>query len=142
MYLSLISIYFWNTDKWFSIFTLVSLGFIAFLQQKKIVYPLILQHVDCVILDDGGFLLMSNQDEYINLVSYYQTISLLYYYYNYVCLTKGLSFSKWPVISESWINSSQIDKKSWNQRLFQQLYFLLLSTFALSYFCHSNPSIS
>lgn len=27
------------------------------------------QHVDCVILDDGGFLLMSNQDEYISLVS-------------------------------------------------------------------------
>uniref|UniRef100_A0A669DZX7 Calcium voltage-gated channel auxiliary subunit alpha2delta 1 n=1 Tax=Oreochromis niloticus TaxID=8128 RepID=A0A669DZX7_ORENI len=29
----------------------------------------ILQHVDCVILDDGGFLLMSNKDEYITLVS-------------------------------------------------------------------------
>uniref|UniRef100_A0A671YG89 Calcium voltage-gated channel auxiliary subunit alpha2delta 1 n=1 Tax=Sparus aurata TaxID=8175 RepID=A0A671YG89_SPAAU len=27
-----------------------------------------LQQVDCVILDDGGFLLMSNQDEYINLI--------------------------------------------------------------------------
>ncbi|XP_075997925.1 voltage-dependent calcium channel subunit alpha-2/delta-1 [Genypterus blacodes] len=26
------------------------------------------KHVDCVILDDGGFLLMSNQDEYINLI--------------------------------------------------------------------------
>lgn len=26
------------------------------------------QHVDCVILDDGGFLLMSNQDEYITQV--------------------------------------------------------------------------
>uniref|UniRef100_A0A7N8YJ25 Calcium voltage-gated channel auxiliary subunit alpha2delta 1 n=1 Tax=Mastacembelus armatus TaxID=205130 RepID=A0A7N8YJ25_9TELE len=26
------------------------------------------QHVDCVILDDGGFLLMSNQDEYITLI--------------------------------------------------------------------------
>uniref|UniRef100_A0A8D3D8H4 Calcium voltage-gated channel auxiliary subunit alpha2delta 1 n=1 Tax=Scophthalmus maximus TaxID=52904 RepID=A0A8D3D8H4_SCOMX len=25
-------------------------------------------HVDCVILDDGGFLLMSNQDEYITLI--------------------------------------------------------------------------
>uniref|UniRef100_A0A671Y9L3 Calcium voltage-gated channel auxiliary subunit alpha2delta 1 n=1 Tax=Sparus aurata TaxID=8175 RepID=A0A671Y9L3_SPAAU len=25
-------------------------------------------HLDCVILDDGGFLLMSNQDEYINLI--------------------------------------------------------------------------
>lgn len=23
------------------------------------------QHVDCVILDDGGFLLMSNRDDYI-----------------------------------------------------------------------------
>lgn len=32
----------------------------------------ILQHVDCVILDDGGFLLMSNKDEYITLVSYHQ----------------------------------------------------------------------
>uniref|UniRef100_A0AAX7UDD2 VWFA domain-containing protein n=1 Tax=Astatotilapia calliptera TaxID=8154 RepID=A0AAX7UDD2_ASTCA len=28
----------------------------------------ILQHVDCVILDDGGFLLMSNKDEYITLI--------------------------------------------------------------------------
>lgn len=28
------------------------------------------QHVDCVILDDGGFLLLSNQDEYISLVSF------------------------------------------------------------------------
>lgn len=28
------------------------------------------QHVDCVILDDGGFLLLSNQDEYISLVSH------------------------------------------------------------------------
>ena len=28
------------------------------------------QLVDCVLLDDGGFLLMSNQDEYITLVSY------------------------------------------------------------------------
>ncbi|XP_045894123.1 voltage-dependent calcium channel subunit alpha-2/delta-1 isoform X5 [Micropterus dolomieu] len=26
------------------------------------------KHVDCVILDDGGFLLMSNQDEYITLI--------------------------------------------------------------------------
>ncbi|CAJ1056749.1 voltage-dependent calcium channel subunit alpha-2/delta-1 [Xyrichtys novacula] len=26
------------------------------------------KHVDCVILDDGGFLLMSNQEEYINLI--------------------------------------------------------------------------
>ncbi|XP_024912209.1 voltage-dependent calcium channel subunit alpha-2/delta-1 [Cynoglossus semilaevis] len=26
------------------------------------------KHVDCVILDDGGFLLMSNQDEYIDLI--------------------------------------------------------------------------
>ncbi|XP_031149303.1 voltage-dependent calcium channel subunit alpha-2/delta-1 isoform X2 [Sander lucioperca] len=26
------------------------------------------KHVDCVILDDGGFLLMSNQDEYISLI--------------------------------------------------------------------------
>ncbi|XP_053741150.1 voltage-dependent calcium channel subunit alpha-2/delta-1 [Synchiropus splendidus] len=26
------------------------------------------KHVDCVILDDGGFLLMSNQDDYINLI--------------------------------------------------------------------------
>ncbi|KAM3870678.1 voltage-dependent calcium channel subunit alpha-2/delta-1 [Diretmus argenteus] len=26
------------------------------------------KYVDCVILDDGGFLLMSNQDEYINLI--------------------------------------------------------------------------
>ncbi|XP_072565408.1 voltage-dependent calcium channel subunit alpha-2/delta-1 [Paramormyrops kingsleyae] len=26
------------------------------------------KHVDCVILDDGGFLLMSNQDEYINKI--------------------------------------------------------------------------
>lgn len=32
-------------------------------------FPRPLQHVDCVILDDGGFLLMSNQDEYISLVS-------------------------------------------------------------------------
>uniref|UniRef100_A0A4W6DIP4 Calcium voltage-gated channel auxiliary subunit alpha2delta 1 n=1 Tax=Lates calcarifer TaxID=8187 RepID=A0A4W6DIP4_LATCA len=28
----------------------------------------IFTHVDCVILDDGGFLLMSNQDEYITLI--------------------------------------------------------------------------
>lgn len=28
------------------------------------------QHVDCVILDDGGFLLLSNQDDYISLVSF------------------------------------------------------------------------
>ncbi len=28
------------------------------------------QQVDCVILDDGGFLLMSNQDEYITQVEY------------------------------------------------------------------------
>uniref|UniRef100_M3ZQ99 Calcium voltage-gated channel auxiliary subunit alpha2delta 1 n=1 Tax=Xiphophorus maculatus TaxID=8083 RepID=M3ZQ99_XIPMA len=28
----------------------------------------LLQHVDCVILDDGGFLLMSNQEEYISLI--------------------------------------------------------------------------
>lgn len=34
-----------------------------------------MQHVDCVILDDGGFLLMSNQDEYINLVSYHLQVS-------------------------------------------------------------------
>ncbi|XP_077453514.1 voltage-dependent calcium channel subunit alpha-2/delta-1 isoform X1 [Stigmatopora argus] len=26
------------------------------------------KHVDCVILDDGGFLLLSNQDDYINLI--------------------------------------------------------------------------
>ncbi|XP_061772773.1 voltage-dependent calcium channel subunit alpha-2/delta-1 isoform X2 [Nerophis ophidion] len=26
------------------------------------------KHVDCVILDDGGFLLMSNQEDYINLI--------------------------------------------------------------------------
>uniref|UniRef100_A0A3B4AHX6 VWFA domain-containing protein n=1 Tax=Periophthalmus magnuspinnatus TaxID=409849 RepID=A0A3B4AHX6_9GOBI len=26
------------------------------------------KHIDCVILDDGGFLLMSNQDEYISLI--------------------------------------------------------------------------
>jgi len=28
------------------------------------------QQVDCVILDDGGFLLMSNQDDYITQVEY------------------------------------------------------------------------
>uniref|UniRef100_A0A3Q3W3Z3 VWFA domain-containing protein n=1 Tax=Mola mola TaxID=94237 RepID=A0A3Q3W3Z3_MOLML len=37
---------------------------------KKINFCLYtLQHVDCVILDDGGFLLMSNQDDYISLIS-------------------------------------------------------------------------
>uniref|UniRef100_A0A8D2ZQY3 Calcium voltage-gated channel auxiliary subunit alpha2delta 1 n=1 Tax=Scophthalmus maximus TaxID=52904 RepID=A0A8D2ZQY3_SCOMX len=37
---------------------------------KIINYKLSLKpsHVDCVILDDGGFLLMSNQDEYITLI--------------------------------------------------------------------------
>uniref|UniRef100_A0A3Q1H6Y6 VWFA domain-containing protein n=1 Tax=Anabas testudineus TaxID=64144 RepID=A0A3Q1H6Y6_ANATE len=34
----------------------------------KLFISFILQHVDCVILDDGGFLLMSNQDEYITLI--------------------------------------------------------------------------
>ncbi len=34
------------------------------------VHLLTLQHIDCVILDDGGFLLMSNNDKYIELVSY------------------------------------------------------------------------
>uniref|UniRef100_A0A8C9TG31 Calcium voltage-gated channel auxiliary subunit alpha2delta 1 n=1 Tax=Scleropages formosus TaxID=113540 RepID=A0A8C9TG31_SCLFO len=29
---------------------------------------LTLQHIDCVILDDGGFLLMSNQDDYISQI--------------------------------------------------------------------------
>lgn len=33
------------------------------------IFSSVCQHVDCVILDDGGFLLMSNQDEYISLVS-------------------------------------------------------------------------
>lgn len=32
------------------------------------------QLVDCVILDDGGFLLMSNQEEYISLVSHHQLL--------------------------------------------------------------------
>lgn len=39
------------------------------------------QHVDCVILDDGGFLLMSNQDEYISLVSNNQPFSSAYRYH-------------------------------------------------------------
>lgn len=40
-----------------------------------------MQHVDCVILDDGGFLLMSNQDEYISLVSNNQLFSPAYRYH-------------------------------------------------------------
>uniref|UniRef100_A0A4W5KVU8 Voltage-dependent calcium channel alpha-2/delta subunit conserved region domain-containing protein n=1 Tax=Hucho hucho TaxID=62062 RepID=A0A4W5KVU8_9TELE len=28
------------------------------------------EHVDCVILDDGGFLVMANRDEYIGQVSH------------------------------------------------------------------------
>ncbi|KAF0041191.1 hypothetical protein F2P81_007089 [Scophthalmus maximus] len=44
------------------------------------------KHVDCVILDDGGFLLMSNQDEYITLVSsYYQSFSSPYH--TLVCIS-------------------------------------------------------
>lgn len=34
------------------------------------IFSSLCQHVDCVILDDGGFLLLSNQDEYISLVSF------------------------------------------------------------------------
>lgn len=34
------------------------------------IFSSLYQHVDCVILDDGGFLLLSNQDEYISLVRF------------------------------------------------------------------------
>jgi len=29
---------------------------------------MLFQYIDCVILDDGGFLVMSNQDEYMSQV--------------------------------------------------------------------------
>lgn len=38
------------------------------------------QYVDCVILDDGGFLLMSNQDEYIGQVRVQVPTSASYYF--------------------------------------------------------------
>uniref|UniRef100_A0A3P9PGB5 Calcium voltage-gated channel auxiliary subunit alpha2delta 1 n=1 Tax=Poecilia reticulata TaxID=8081 RepID=A0A3P9PGB5_POERE len=41
---------------------------VSFWMNSFINATLKLNHVDCVILDDGGFLLMSNQEEYISLI--------------------------------------------------------------------------
>uniref|UniRef100_A0A3B3W2E8 Calcium voltage-gated channel auxiliary subunit alpha2delta 1 n=1 Tax=Poecilia latipinna TaxID=48699 RepID=A0A3B3W2E8_9TELE len=41
---------------------------VSFWMSSFINATLKLNHVDCVILDDGGFLLMSNQEEYISLI--------------------------------------------------------------------------
>lgn len=48
------------------------------------------QQVDCVILDDGGFLLMSNQDEYITQVDIYSQCHFNARFSNIVCFIFNL----------------------------------------------------
>lgn len=58
------------------------------------------QHVDCVILDDGGFLLLSNQDEYISLVSFICIAFLCF-----------LAFSTHVVLSLLYSNCEEVTKR-------------------------------